>query len=83
MREAIFKALEGIGLFLPDDEKNSDDDIDLTEYIMDSLQFISFVTGLEELLGIEIPDEYLNPNSIQSSKAFIEILKDEIITQKG
>ena len=83
MREAIFKALEGIGLSFPDDEKNSDDDIDLTEYIMDSLQFISFVTGLEEQLGIEIPDEYLNPKSIQSSKAFIEILKDEIITQKG
>ena len=45
---------------------NEEDDINLQEYIVDSLQFISFILELERTFDIEFPDEMLLYESIQS-----------------
>ena len=46
--------------------RNNEDDINLQEYIIDSLQFISFILELERTFDIEFPDEMLLYESIQS-----------------
>lgn len=51
-------------------------DIDLRDYITDSLQFIGFIIAIEEKFGIEISDKYLLYDSIASIYSFSEIVKD-------
>ena len=55
----------------------SGEDVDLREYIMDSIQFINFVVELEKKFSIEIPEEYLNFETISSLnklKGIVEML---------
>ena len=51
------------------------EDLDLREYIIDSLQYISFIVDIENLFGIEIPDEYLIYDSIASLHSFSNVVK--------
>lgn len=52
------------------------EDLDLREYIIDSLQYISFIVDIENVFGIEIPDEYLIYDSIASLHSFSNVIKD-------
>ena len=56
IKNDINTVLCDMGILVPDDNN----DIDLSEYIIDSLQFISFIVEIENKFGIEIPDELLN-----------------------
>ena len=51
--------LEDIGIEINIDEKNCDD-IDLTEYIEDSMEFMEFMMNVEEEFEIDIPDECMS-----------------------
>ena len=51
-------------------------DVDLTEFIVESIMFISFIVELEDKLGIEIPEELLDINSIKSLNTFSTILEE-------
>lgn len=51
-------------------------DLDLRDYISDSIQFISFIVDIENKFEIEFPDEYLLYNSISSLHSFSEIVKN-------
>lgn len=51
------------------------EDTSLTEYIVDSLSFMSFVIGVEETFQIELPDEYLTFEAIQSLNGFVGLLE--------
>jgi acyl carrier protein len=71
----ILKCLKNIGIFA-----NSEDELsDLSEVIQDSLTFITFIVELEQMFGVEIPDEYLlieKIASLDSINKMIEELKE-------
>lgn len=67
----IKTAFEESGIvFAPDDE-----DPVLSEYILDSIQYISSIVNIENALDIEIPDELLLPEQMRTLKSFSQILE--------
>lgn len=50
-------------------------DLDLRDYIADSIQFINFIVDIEKRFEIEFPDEYLLYDSIASLHSFVELIK--------
>lgn len=69
-KNEILEVLEMMGIYIDD----ADSELNLQEYIMDSLQFITFIVNLEEKLEFTFPDEYLIYESIGN----INILNDII-----
>lgn len=57
VRKLILDFFEENGVYMG--EVNENDDIDLHEYIADSMQYVYFIVELEKKLGIELPDEAL------------------------
>lgn len=70
----IQNALSNIGILI--DEETIDEDIDLTEYILDSLQFVSFIIELENELNIELPVEVLQYDKIRSLNGFVALIQN-------
>ena len=50
-------------------------DFKLSDYIVDSIQFISFIVSLEENLNVTIPDEFLTPKILKSAKGLANMLE--------
>jgi acyl carrier protein len=73
VREKLFEILEESGLYV--ERKSSEEDIDLREYIVDSVQFMSFIVEIEAQLNIEIPDEVLVYDNLGSLNGFTSILQ--------
>ena len=69
-KNEILEVLEMMGIYIDD----ADSELNLQEYIIDSLQFITFIVNLEEKLEFTFPDEYLIYESIGN----INILNDII-----
>lgn len=57
IRSQVIEVLASNYIFIDCNEK---DDVDLSLYIEDSIQFVSFIVELEKSFEIEIPDEFLN-----------------------
>lgn len=59
-----------------------DGDINLTEYDIDSIAFMSFVVDLETTFNISIPDQYLTYDILQSlvglENLIVELLPEKI-----
>lgn len=68
VKEVILGIFDEFGIYL--DASDAEADIDLREYIVDSLQFIYFIVELEERLNISIPDEFLTYDSVSSINGF-------------
>ena len=62
IRKVILKLLENNGIVIESDEG----DLDLRNYSIDSIMFISFIVDLENEFSIAIPDEYLTIELLQS-----------------
>ncbi len=73
-RKDIIPILSNIGILI--DEQMETFDVDLTEYILDSIQFISFIVELERELNIEFPDELLLYDNIRSLNGFISLIEN-------
>lgn len=56
-------------------------DVDLREYEIDSISFVSFIISLEEHLNISIPEEYLHIDVLQSLDGFV-LLLEQLITDQ-
>lgn len=65
--------LEDIGIEINIDKKNYKD-VDLTEYIEDSMDFMEFMMGVEEEFEIDIPDECMSLEAIKSLNGFLNII---------
>lgn len=52
----IVDVLENMGFVVFD---KNDEDFDIRDYIIDSIQFMQFIVSLEEEIGIELPDDFL------------------------
>lgn len=73
-RKDIIPILSNIGILI--DEQMETFDVDLTEYILDSIQFISFIVELERELNIEFPDELLLYDNIRSLNGFKSLIEN-------
>ena len=62
---------EKFGLFIFTDEEN---DFDMSDYIPDSISFIQFVLFVEEEIGMELTEYFLNFELLKSAKGFLEKL---------
>lgn len=74
MKIKLIECMDNIGIFIdPEDES----DVQLENYIQDSIHFIMFVVEIENQFNIEIPDDYLifsNFDSIYKIYDLLEIL---------
>ena len=73
IKNDVIEVLNELGIETEDIGEN---DVDLTEFIVESIMFISFIVELEDKLGIEIPEELLDINSIKSLNTFSIILEE-------
>lgn len=60
---------DSFGIFLFGDDQ---EDFSLSEYISDSLTFIQFIIAIEEEIGNDLPDDFLNYEILESAKGFAE-----------
>lgn len=70
-RKLMFETLDELGI----EYVQNNGDINLQEYIIDSFGFINFIVCVEEKFNVEIPDEYLSFETIQSMNGFIELIE--------
>lgn len=73
VRKKISKILYDMGFSI-----DSENDVNLLEYGMDSLQFIEFIISVEGEFGIIIPDEALLMENISSLNGFITYVESII-----
>lgn len=71
INEKVILELQKLGIFL-----DSIEDVNLNDYIVDSLQFISFIVQVEQAFDIVFPDEELLLNSLYSLDGFCELIKE-------
>lgn len=73
IKDLIYNILIAMGIYI----EKTNNDVDLTEYITDSLDYISFFVELEEGLDLELPDDLFLMDTIKSINALsqkIELL---------
>lgn len=58
-----------------------DDDFTISDYVIDSLQFINFIVCLEGKLCTELPDDFLSYESFQSARGLSNKIKFFIDTK--
>jgi len=70
--QIILKVLnENLGFVIFDDMYN---DFVISDYVPDSLAFINFIISIEEELGAELTDDFLDYDILTSAKGFSEKL---------
>lgn len=72
MRNTILRILEDLGIYIGEEERQSD--FDLSSLFVDSVQFITFVLELEKQVGIELPDNFLLLEQYRSFYALCDAL---------
>ena len=60
-----------VGIIFIDNEKN---DFAISDYIQNSIGYITFIVSIEEELGTELPDDFLDFELLASAKGFWEKL---------
>lgn len=71
--ETVTKCLENIGVIIETTNLEISD-VNIIEYNIDSLDFISFLVDLEERLDIIIPEEILRYDILQSLNGFVNLI---------
>ena len=79
VKDIVIEELENIGILVPTE---TNFDTNLTEYVIDSLAYISFIVSLEEKLEISIPDTMLNYDVLNSLNGFIGLVCELYSEQK-
>lgn len=78
IKELIYNILIAMGIYIEKTNK----DVDLTEYITDSLDYISFFVELEEALDIELPDDLFLMDTIKSINALSQKIELLLLTKQ-
>ena len=68
----LLNCMENIGILVMEREKQ---DIDLSEYLVDSLMFVSLIVEVENYFQIEIPDIYLSYQTVSSLRGFSNLIE--------
>lgn len=71
----IIQILDNMGILIEDEDvynlgNTEFKDFDLTEYILDSLQFITFLVDLEQCFKLEMPEDMLLYENLRSFCGF-------------
>lgn len=74
IEEKLNKILHDMGFIIFEDEES--DDVNLQNYIIDSIQFVDFIVRIEEEFKILLPDEFLDYSNLYSMCGFGEMLED-------
>lgn len=74
LRQRVFQALDESGIIFLDSEKQSEQDIELKDYLFDSLQILLFLVSLEQEIGYELADNILIRKNIDSINTIVDIL---------
>lgn len=72
VKNCFFEILEEIGIYIDICERK--EDIDLTEYLIDSLQYIYIIVELEEKLGVQLSDEIILYDNLVSMNGFANMV---------
>ena len=77
IKEKVVECMNYLGIV------NFEDDINFNvgDYITDSIMFVSFIIELEQMFNIEIPDEYLVVDRLQTFDDICHMV--ELITEKN
>lgn len=70
IRLHVLNALINIGAIVEEIDMIDKEDVNLQDYILDSIQFITFIIALEDELHVEIPDELLSYDKFLSLNGF-------------
>lgn len=73
IRSKLLKILEESGIYIDEEEKKKD--IDLRDYITDSIQFVGFIVEIEEELNMEFPNDLLLFDQIASLNGFANTIE--------
>lgn len=71
---------EKLGYVIIDDKQ---EDFAINDYIPNSLTFIQFIVSLEETIGIELPDDFLDNELLSSARGFAEKLDFFMLSQQN
>lgn len=71
VKKRLLQCFLNIGVVIDDTE----DDIDLKEYIADSIQFITAIVEIEREFSIEFPDELLLFSVFDSFNGLVKIVE--------
>lgn len=77
IRDRIIECLDHVGILIDCDAE----DVNINDYDVDSISFISFIVEVENEFGIEIPDGYLYVEVLQSLNGFINLV-GQLIDEK-
>lgn len=72
IRHSIKLALENIGYVCTENDFYQ---LQVNDVLPDSIAFIMFILELEDILKIEIPDEYLTAENVTSWAAIINLIQ--------
>lgn len=72
----ILDCLSETGIELKYDTKEEVQNLDIREFLEESLDFINFIVSLEEKIGMELPDEFLAFDAITTVKLMAEYIVD-------
>lgn len=72
MYNEIISCLVDVGIQID----TTKEDIDLTEYNLDSFVFMGFIVSVENKFNIVVPDEYLVYDNFRSLKGFTQLVAD-------
>jgi len=79
MRDRIYQCLNNIGILIEDTSEN----IHLSDYVSDSLDFISFIVELEKMFEIEFSDEFMIAEDVLSMDTICRAIDDAIKERLG
>lgn len=72
IRKTILDILDENGIYI--DPEEMENDLDLREYLVDSLQYVYFIVELEDRLKTELPDEVLFYENLGSLNGFASMI---------
>lgn len=70
VKDVIITSLNEQGILLD----TSQNDVNITEYNIDSITFMTLIIDIENRLKITIPDEHLNISILQSLEGFVNLI---------
>lgn len=72
IKKYIFEIFDENGIYV--DSSEMEEDLDLREYLIDSIQYVYFIVELEARLGRELPDEVLVFENLASINGFANLI---------
>lgn len=73
IKNILIEVFENNGIYI---DPTEEDDINISNYILDSIQFISTIVAIEEKFDIEIPDDLLIIETFNSFNHLIDIISE-------